>query len=134
MTSDNVPATVQDWLRLKDRALAAAVEGISIAAAQQPARPLTVGVGCTVEILNHRKDGTPFWNRLSIKPVRDHRGEVTHFIGVQSDVTDRRVAEDGLRAANAQMRRSPTSPACSCPRPEAGPVTPLPIPATWPLR
>ena len=26
MTSDNIPATVQDWLRLKDRALAAAVE------------------------------------------------------------------------------------------------------------
>ena len=43
---------------------------------------------------------------MSITPVRDDQGEVTHFIGVQSDVTDRRRAEDGLRAANAQMRRN----------------------------
>ncbi|MCG6922702.1 MAG: PAS domain-containing protein, partial [Acidobacteria bacterium] len=48
---------------------------------------------CTVEILNYRKDRTTFWNRLSITPVKDERGEVTHFIGVQSDVTARRRAE-----------------------------------------
>ncbi|MCH5377441.1 MAG: SpoIIE family protein phosphatase, partial [Planctomycetes bacterium] len=59
---------------------------------------------CTVEILNYRKDGSPFWNRLSITPVRDGRGEVTNFIGVQSDITDRRNAEDGLRRANAKMK------------------------------
>ena len=45
---------------------------------------------CVVEILNYRKDGTTFWNRLSITPVRESSGEVTHFIGVQSDVTARR--------------------------------------------
>ncbi len=55
---------------------------------------------CVVEILNYRKDGTPFWNRLSITPVHDAAGEVTHFIGVQSDVTARHAAEDALRAAN----------------------------------
>ena len=54
---------------------------------------------CLVEILNYRKDGTTFWNRLSITPVRDGSGEVTHFIGIQSDVTVRRLAEDGLRKA-----------------------------------
>jgi sigma-B regulation protein RsbU (phosphoserine phosphatase) len=51
---------------------------------------------CVVEILNYRKDGTSFWNRLSVTPVRSASGEVTHFIGIQSDVTDRRVAEESL--------------------------------------
>jgi len=58
---------------------------------------------CVVEILNYRKDGTPFWNRLSITPVHDAAGEVTHFIGVQSDVTARHAAESALRAANEAL-------------------------------
>ena len=35
---------------------------------------------CLVEILNYRRDGTTFWNRLSITPVRDAAGIVTHFM------------------------------------------------------
>lgn len=58
---------------------------------------------CVVEILNYRRDGSPFWNRLSITPVRDERGEVTHYIGIQSDVTARREAENGLRRAKEAL-------------------------------
>ena len=58
---------------------------------------------CVVEILNYRKDGTTFWNRLSITPVRDPSGAVTHFIGIQSDVTARRQAEDDLRRAKEAL-------------------------------
>jgi sigma-B regulation protein RsbU (phosphoserine phosphatase) len=58
-----------------------------------------------VEILNYRKDRTPFWNRLSITPLRDASGEVTHFIGIQSDVTTRRQAEDGLRKAKEALEQ-----------------------------
>jgi PAS domain S-box-containing protein len=58
---------------------------------------------CVVEILNYRRDGTPFWNRLSITPVRTALGEVTHFIGIQSDVTARREAENGLRRAKEAL-------------------------------
>jgi len=58
---------------------------------------------CLVEILNYRRDGTPFWNRLSITPVRNERGEVTHHIGIQSDVTARREAENGLRRAKEAL-------------------------------
>lgn len=48
-----------------------------------------------VNILNYRKDGSPFWNDLLISPVRD--GErVTHFIGLQSDVTERVFREEKL--------------------------------------
>jgi PAS domain S-box-containing protein len=40
-----------------------------------------------VTLLNHRKDGSPFWNHLTISPLRDALGEVTHFVGVVRDVT-----------------------------------------------
>lgn len=59
-----------------------------------------------VEILNYRKDGKPFWNRLSITPVYDNDGDVTHFIGVQSDVTERRNAEEALRRTTDQLEET----------------------------
>ncbi len=47
------------------------------------------------EILNYRKDGTPFWNDLSINPVFDEAGNVTQFVGIQRDVTQRKkILED----------------------------------------
>lgn len=55
------------------------------------------GRECSVELLNYRKDGTPFWNALFISPVRDEQGQLIHFIGVQADVTERRQLEDQLR-------------------------------------
>lgn len=61
---------------------------------------------CLVEILNYRKDGTTFWNRLSITPVRDASGVLTHFIGVQSDISARRRAEEGLREANLELQKA----------------------------
>ncbi len=40
-------------------------------------------------LLNFRKDGTAFWNQLTISPVHDDHGMLTHFVGVQADVTAR---------------------------------------------
>jgi len=57
------------------------------------------GKGCTVELLNYRKDGTPFWNELTISPVWDDDGVLTHFVGVQADVTARRQMEGQMRQA-----------------------------------
>lgn len=51
------------------------------------------GEACTVELLNVRKDGTSFWNLLAVSPVTDSLGRVTHFVGVQTDVTERRKLE-----------------------------------------
>jgi diguanylate cyclase (GGDEF)-like protein/PAS domain S-box-containing protein len=51
------------------------------------------------EILNYRKDGTPFWNELSITPVFDAQQRLSQFVGVLRDVTERRQAEDALRVA-----------------------------------
>jgi diguanylate cyclase (GGDEF)-like protein/PAS domain S-box-containing protein len=38
---------------------------------------------------NFRKDGTPFWNELFLSPIRDRTGNVTHYVGIQNDVTER---------------------------------------------
>lgn len=50
---------------------------------------------CSVVLRNTRKDGSLFWNQLSISPVSDPlTGVITHYVGVQTDITDRRVAEE----------------------------------------
>ncbi|WP_299236769.1 EAL domain-containing protein [uncultured Halomonas sp.] len=44
-------------------------------------------------LLNYRKDGTPFWNHLSLSPLFDGRGICTHYIGIQQDITQQRNQE-----------------------------------------
>ncbi len=51
---------------------------------------LSQGEGFDGELLNTRKDGSEFWNHLHIDAVRDARGQVTHFVGVQRDVTQQK--------------------------------------------
>lgn len=134
---------------LKDRALAATAEGITISDNLQPDNPIVyanegferltgyskndvlgkncrflqgartnpktieeirVAVReekpCSVEILNYRKDGTTFWNLLSITPVRDDSGRVTNFIGIQSDITKRKNYENALFRVSAKLEES----------------------------
>jgi diguanylate cyclase (GGDEF)-like protein/PAS domain S-box-containing protein len=49
-----------------------------------------------VTLCNYRKDGTPFWNDLYISPVRDQEGRLTHFVGVQHDVSKHKAYEARL--------------------------------------
>ncbi|MEI8156610.1 MAG: 7TM diverse intracellular signaling domain-containing protein [Burkholderiales bacterium] len=51
------------------------------------------------EILNYRKDGTSFWNELSIVPVFDAVGALSQFVGVQRDVSERKAAQAELMLA-----------------------------------
>jgi len=66
------------------------------AAIQQIRNALRLGESCRVVLKNYRKDGSPFWNDLTISPVRDESGELTHFIGVQTDVSVRKQIEEAL--------------------------------------
>lgn len=50
----------------------------------------------SVVLRNYRKDGTPFWNDLFIAPIRDGTGDVTHFIGIQNDISEKKSAETKL--------------------------------------
>jgi PAS domain S-box-containing protein len=117
---------------LRERALAAASTGITIADARQPDMPLifvnpafeqitgyaattvlgkncrflqgadtdqaaiaqirtalATGQACRVTIKNYRYDGSPFWIDLALAPVRDETDTLTHFIGIQADITTR---------------------------------------------
>lgn len=61
------------------------------------------------EILNYRKDGSPFWNALTITPLRDEHGQVTHFVSVQRDINARVALHEQLRfqAAHDQLTGLP---------------------------
>ena len=49
------------------------------------------------DILNYRKDGSPFWNALKITPLLDEAGQVTHFVSVQRDINARMALQEQLR-------------------------------------
>ena len=66
-------------------------------------RAIRRGKACTVELLNYRKDGTPFWNRLSINPLSNEHGEITHYVGIQSDVTELKQTKNKLEQANREL-------------------------------
>ena len=55
-------------------------------------------------LCNYRKDGKPFWNEFSITPIRDETGRLTHYIGIQTDITERVAAEQALRESEARFR------------------------------
>ncbi|MBS0660986.1 MAG: PAS domain S-box protein, partial [Verrucomicrobia bacterium] len=55
------------------------------------------------EILNYRKDGSKFWNELSIVPLSTTDGPA-RFLGIQRDVTARKQAEDALRESDRRFR------------------------------
>jgi len=57
------------------------------------------GRPCTTELLSYRKDGTPFWNRISLSPIENEEGEITHFVSIQSDVSARMQSNNDVETA-----------------------------------
>jgi PAS domain S-box-containing protein len=141
--------SVEYQLQLKDRALAATAEGITISDNLQQDNPIVYAnegferltgydredvlgrncrflqgentdpiiikeirrsireeKACFVEILNYKKDGTPFWNALSITPIRNDSGQVTNYIGIQSDITKRKKFENALYRVSAKLEQT----------------------------
>ncbi|MGD1704324.1 PAS domain S-box protein [Dapis sp. BLCC M229] len=64
---------------------------------------LKEGSGCTMSLRNYRKDGTLFWNELSVSPIYDEQGNLSHYIGIQTDITDRIKAERNLKQQSVAM-------------------------------
>ncbi|MGQ3330111.1 PAS domain S-box protein [Halorubrum sp. FL23] len=69
----------------------------------------------TVELRNYQRDGTEFWNRVTVSPVYDTDGELVRFLGTQEDVTERNKQErkrkqvidrvtDGIFETDADLR------------------------------
>lgn len=71
-------------------------------------KALAEGRPCREVLRNYRKDGSAFWNELSITPVRHASEQRTYFIGIQKDVSrqvelERALAE--LRATSHSDER-----------------------------
>jgi phosphoserine phosphatase RsbU/P len=72
------------------------------------------GGSCELVLKNYRKGGAPFWNELLLSPVRDDTEKLTHYIGVQTDVTEQRRAESSRHeleiARRLQLSLLPEAP------------------------
>ncbi|MBB3231122.1 PAS domain S-box protein [Halomonas stenophila] len=65
-------------------------------------KALTEGRPCREVLRNYRKDGTLFYNELSITPLYDEDDNLTYYIGVQKDVTERVEAQQELERLKAE--------------------------------
>ncbi len=58
------------------------------------------------EIINRRKNGELYWEQASIAPIRNEEGEITHFVAVKEDITEKKRLEEALREANEALDKA----------------------------
>ncbi|MEQ8548952.1 MAG: PAS domain-containing protein [Cyclobacteriaceae bacterium] len=56
------------------------------------------------EIYNYSKSGRGYWLSLSISPIYDKNGDLEKFVAIESDITERKILEDEIRASEESMR------------------------------
>ncbi|MFP5041405.1 PAS domain S-box protein [Parasediminibacterium sp. JCM 36343] len=62
------------------------------------------GQPCTVEIINYKKSGEPFWVSIAVAPVADSKGKVSHWVSIQRDVTEQKKNLQNIQQQNAKLR------------------------------
>jgi len=70
---------------------------------------ITAGKEWRGELCNRKKNGDLFWESAVICPVRDEKGNVTHFLAVKEDITERRQAEKDLRLMRFSLENASDS-------------------------
>ncbi|TVU53435.1 MAG: PAS domain S-box protein [Arthrospira sp. PLM2.Bin9] len=56
------------------------------------------------ELLNYKRNGTPYWLSISITPIFNHQGDLTKFIAIETDISDRKQIEEALRQSEVRNR------------------------------
>lgn len=59
-------------------------------------RAIKQGKSCQVILRNYHKNGEFYYHEVFISPIRNKKGIVTHFVGIQNDITDRKKIEEAL--------------------------------------
>jgi PAS domain S-box-containing protein len=79
--------------------------GTDAVQAHRIAQALAAGRSESATLLCYRRDGSTYWNHVSLSPVRDDGGRLTHWVEVQTDVTRRLAAQQGTGAGLPERRR-----------------------------
>ncbi|GLQ32659.1 PAS domain S-box protein [Litoribrevibacter albus] len=60
-------------------------------------RKINAQSGVQADLINYTKDGTPYWIHLDIQPLFDHTGQLTQFMAIETDITERKQIEQALQ-------------------------------------
>lgn len=93
-TSDDILYQDCRFLQGSDRAQAGLQAIRDAVKAQRPCRQI---------IRNYRKDGSAFWNELSITPVLNEGDQLTYYIGIQKDVTEQVQAQQRVKELESEV-------------------------------
>ncbi|EAZ92217.1 GGDEF domain-containing response regulator [Crocosphaera chwakensis] len=63
------------------------------------------GENCHITLRNYRKDGSLFWNELSLSPIKDESDKIIYYVGVQTDVTDKKRANEEQQRYEASLQK-----------------------------
>jgi len=63
---------------------------------------IRAGRGFAVEIVNHTRTGEPYWIAIQTTPLTDETGRLTGFVAIETDITERRRAEEAMQAEVAR--------------------------------
>lgn len=74
-------------------------------AVQRLREAVSVGRPIEIELINYRKDGSSFWNGMTVAPVRDATGRIMHFYSAQADMTGKYRHEVAMKDAKDELER-----------------------------
>ena len=93
-----------DWPQLRPRKNLTSCPGLvdhySLTVIREAIRNL---LPCRQVVRNYRKDGSVFWNELSITPVFNDNDQLTYFIGIQKDVSVEVEAKERVRELEGEV-------------------------------
>jgi len=62
------------------------------------------GEAIVEEMVHYRKDGSDYWALISVKPIYNDKGEITHHIAIESDITGRKEKEIAIENEIAERK------------------------------